>query len=351
MRTFCDIIDKELIWWLSDRISKGWDAINPFNSDRYMKVCAGLSVVILIVLVLASGFMFHKTVMTDYAHNDIDTLLVSYLKSSSKLDEEIESAIKGGHISVKEKEEIVATQKLILARQTELVDDYRQETNNLINKMNGWLGFWIGIIAIIGVFFPLALQYKSGQEAKEQEAKLDDKLQGWSKEFNDQKGKLSSEINRMQNDYMSFRNEKDKEIKDCIDNQSQNVRYLDFLTKTRILSTIMEAPEALDSIIRNKIYDTTWKEILQGLKDCLEEYFDQDRAPQVSYRLSLALMMISSNLGTIRRSSLMYSKMVNPVMKQLRDVVDGLNNPMKDRKTMEVMLNRLLWALEKLDFR
>ena len=48
------------------------------------------------------------------------------------------------------------SQKLLIMRQDQLIDDVRQETNNIINKMNGWLGFWMGVMAILGVFVPIA---------------------------------------------------------------------------------------------------------------------------------------------------------------------------------------------------
>ncbi len=39
------------------------------------------------------------------------------------------------------------------------VSDLRQESNNIINKFNAWLGFWIAILAIFGAVIPIVLQY------------------------------------------------------------------------------------------------------------------------------------------------------------------------------------------------
>lgn len=55
--------------------------------------------------------------------------------------------------------------------QDNVISDLRQESNNIINKFNGWLGFWTAILAIFGGVIPMVLQYilreKSKKEIKE----------------------------------------------------------------------------------------------------------------------------------------------------------------------------------------
>lgn len=53
-----------------------------------------------------------------------------------------------------------ASQIMLMRDHDNLVNDFRQEMNNNINKVNTWLAFAIGIISILGVFVPLVLQYK-----------------------------------------------------------------------------------------------------------------------------------------------------------------------------------------------
>ena len=38
--------------------------------------------------------------------------------------------------------------------------DIRQETNNIIDKQNGWFSFWLGILAIVGALIPFFFQLK-----------------------------------------------------------------------------------------------------------------------------------------------------------------------------------------------
>lgn len=50
---------------------------------------------------------------------------------------------------------------LDLSRKYEtLINDVRQETNNNLDKLNTWLSFWIGILAVFGVLAPIVAEYR-----------------------------------------------------------------------------------------------------------------------------------------------------------------------------------------------
>lgn len=46
------------------------------------------------------------------------------------------------------------------------IDDARQETNNIINKVNGWISFWIAMLAFIGGLIPALMAVKNAEEAE-----------------------------------------------------------------------------------------------------------------------------------------------------------------------------------------
>lgn len=54
---------------------------------------------------------------------------------------------------------VVANQLTIMKRQDDLINDIRQETNNNLDKINSMLTFWIGMLSLLGVFIPIALQF------------------------------------------------------------------------------------------------------------------------------------------------------------------------------------------------
>lgn len=44
------------------------------------------------------------------------------------------------------------------------IDDYRQETNNVINKVNGWLSLWIAASSILVTLLPILFQFHIGRD-------------------------------------------------------------------------------------------------------------------------------------------------------------------------------------------
>lgn len=93
--------------------------------------------------------------------------------------------------------EIVRCSQLMLLRQQEiLVDDVRQEMNNHINKMNTWLAYALSLMAVLGVFLPLALQYHIQQQDQK---RFEELLKEQNIEFEKQKesfDKLKDSFNK-----------------------------------------------------------------------------------------------------------------------------------------------------------
>ena len=64
-------------------------------------------------------------------------------------------------------ETIRCNQLHLLEQQDRLIDDFRQEMNNNINKINTWLAYAIGIMGLVGVFIPIVIQFKIRSDEKE----------------------------------------------------------------------------------------------------------------------------------------------------------------------------------------
>lgn len=62
-------------------------------------------------------------------------------------------------------------------RQSEYFADLRQESNNIINKFNAWLGFWIAILTIFGGIIPIVIQYILHHKSKTEVEKMFEDLQ------------------------------------------------------------------------------------------------------------------------------------------------------------------------------
>ena len=76
------------------------------------------------------------------------------------------------------------------------LDDCRQETNNNINKSNGWLGFWIATMTILGVILPILMQHKNSKEERE---RIDKALGHAEKRIADEICKIKSEYQKIEN--------------------------------------------------------------------------------------------------------------------------------------------------------
>ena len=91
------------------------------------------------------------------------------------------------------------------------INDVRQETNNIINKINGWLSFWLAILALVGGVLPIVISWKQEQdknknfdvlkkalekENKENERKITDRIEYMNtihKDLKDYKKKIDDD--------------------------------------------------------------------------------------------------------------------------------------------------------------
>lgn len=55
---------------------------------------------------------------------------------------------------------------------TETFNTYRQESNNYINKVNGFISLWLGVLALIGIFTPFMINRHFETKIRDYEKKL-----------------------------------------------------------------------------------------------------------------------------------------------------------------------------------
>ncbi|MDE5758238.1 MAG: hypothetical protein K2H85_06455, partial [Allobaculum sp.] len=122
-------------------------------------------------MAIGFGLLFATFIWTVYYVNVTQSSckgLEQYLKPafSSYMMVDLDSlAPENPKYSIPEKIEIIRSQQqLVLNREAELINDFRQEMNNNINKMNTWLAFAIGIMSVVGVFIPVILQINLRKE-------------------------------------------------------------------------------------------------------------------------------------------------------------------------------------------
>lgn len=222
------------------------------------------------------------------------------------------------------------SQKLLFVRQDQLTDDIRQETNNIINKTNGWLGFWMGVMAILGVFVPIALQFKLYRENRDNDAKLIqrcyrelDYLRKYEEKFEiaqktakaeirEELSKINTEIDRrfigMQNDYI---------------NKMQSLK----ITATiRCLYNIMESPGIRTNELRNQFIERNWNEIATNVRYFIKYYSNQTTNDIDRHNMSIILVQVASVLESLMILIPRRNRQLESIVMESYDIIQELNS-------------------------
>lgn len=145
--------------------------------------------------------------------------------------------------------QLEAANEIMAKRQEVLVDDIRQEGNNYINKVNGWLGLWIMLIGILCIVLPIIIQYFHYRDVKtdltNKIKKLEEHLKKTKVDFNSLNGKIA-ESERLQKGFSL--------IQVGIDN---SLIESNSLALHSYLRTIWIAVHKYISDTVNKIFDST----------------------------------------------------------------------------------------------
>lgn len=235
------------------------------------------------------------------------------------------------------------SQKLLLMRQDQLTDDIRQETNNIINKMNGWLGFWMGVMAILGVFVPIALQFKLYRDNRDIEEKLTKRchdelkyLRAYADKFEiaqrtaqvDNKAellKMETDIDkrfiRLQNDYID------------------KMQGLKITATIRCLYNIMESPGIRTNKLRNQLIEKNWSDISTNVRCFIEYYSDQTSHMIDRHDLSFILVQVASVLESLMILIPRRNRQIESIIRESHDIVQELNSISLNHETIICRLN------------
>lgn len=109
-----------------------------------------------------------------------------FIKGTS-VEKSIETSDQGANITVSTNDAELQDFTLVQSMQMQIEElknnqenvlaDLRQESNNIINKFNGWLGFWTAILAIFGGIIPIVLQYILREKSKKEVEEMFECLQ------------------------------------------------------------------------------------------------------------------------------------------------------------------------------
>lgn len=283
------------------------------------------TIVTTLIVAVACGWMFYKTIDFDPSNKEYTEAWLEHRNDIQHYWYGVDSVGLAKPLTKGDMLRILKSQELVLDRQDVLVDDVRQETNNLINKMNGWLGFWIGIVALVGVFVPVALQFKLYRESKETEKELSGKILNSTK---------------------SCKADLEAQAREIIG----RIREITFATLVRNFQNVFECPATQVQESRNVVL----REILSKIKRRVEEnirlycqriepsngnntetdYSDMDRISGNScedavteHELTVMLIQATNLINIIKRLSQHKNRNLDRMLLQITSLITDLNTP------------------------
>lgn len=210
------------------------------------------------------------------------------------------------------------------------LNDIRQETNNIINKFNGWMGVWIAVLALLAGILPLLAQYKAHLDAEKELAKNKEELRSEQKKAISEMKQEIEEIRRNMNTQLG--NLQKQAAKNAISNVASCISAA---RDNRLID---------DSIDRNVL----WKRLLLLIKTQFRELYDiverQDESEENIDDIELTLIQTHAILVRLLPTLVMKPKgrEVQKIVDQLKVIIMDIANN-KYSTTSEVLKELSPW--------
>lgn len=230
---------------------------------------------------------------------------------------------------------VAANQLVIIKRQDDLINDIRQETNNNLDKTNSLISFWVGIMALLGVFVPIILQFKIHHVAK-------------------------SDIDKIKSEAETKVNEAEVKINDQIAKfdewANKTKRNIDILHYTNELSSIYLSAQyrlSTEFSSRKEVFRLLWQQSNDNFAIIIDNLFkspdtDQNRGQLMEclIHVSATLRLISSEISRNRNRSVMNA---NDMVRKIINIVH--TRDYVNWETLHETFESLLRQLRSLTFK
>lgn len=261
--------------------------------DRHMKkLFIAFSVIVYVLLLTMCCIMFKESydykprlpLINNYTISlNVDKDSMLNMQSSEKLD------------SLK-----CLLQKSKKEEYAEGINDVRQETNNIINKINGWLSFWLAILALIGGVLPVIIGWKQEQDNTK-------KFEDLKNDFANTKKIIKDDIKEKLDEISNFKDElcklRDK-IEDEYDKQlNRNKIHETHINITNIISSFIAAKDnklLADSYERDYLRVSLLNELSNEFNKITECMFKDEYLSESKIILKTILIQFYSLYASLR---------------------------------------------------
>ena len=213
-----------------------------------------------------------KTSLEDWHRALVDSIYISTNWSSSYFHPSVSVNIDTVHVTYPLELDSLSQclskiDRLYKEYYNDALNDLRQESNNIINKWSGWLGFWISVLALLMGILPIAIQFKLSNRSEkriEQELqRLENQILSKEKEletlYKNKEDELEKQYqdkeHKLKEQYQKFEqklNEKSQIVDENLHNQEMG----------RLKSKVVNAINAIDLSKNNKLLQDSQKRML-----------------------------------------------------------------------------------------
>lgn len=230
--------------------------------------------------------------------------------------------------------------------------DLRQETNNVIDKQNAWLSFWMAILALVGALFPLVFQIKVQNELTN---RIDTDLQKIEPKLKEAEGKVDTKLGIVDTKLSEAERKVDtklNEAEEIINNEIKKIKTIQAeQEKSKLYAEITKLSFTLITCKENKWtkndYDRTlfWNDLLDHLcknTNCfITEILKNDLYDENLLYLKMILLQLHS-VYSIYIPMYTQSHKVRKLSELTREIgiiLNDLSNPRED--SMANLRNKL----------
>lgn len=251
---------------------------------KFSYVCMGLCATLVICIIATTVWLTNTNNGEKYQHTFQPPVLVLQIDSTTANVDSITI------VELKQKLDSISL------RQFEWHEGYladlRQESNNNINKYNGWLSFWIALITIVLTIVPLVFNIRAERKYKEEVERM--------------KAEMERDINRLLKEFDDKYDKRQKDVLDELTKSDSKFKLLKVQTSAMGISAITDTKFFADDTKREENWKVFLADFNINLRAFLENYnkehprgetnFDQQPVREVLVHIYYVLNLWSSKL-------------------------------------------------------
>lgn len=225
------------------------------------------------------------------------------------------------------------------------LDDLRQETNNVIDKQNGWLSFWLGIFALVGGLLPflfqLEMQKNQDQIMDSKMEKVDQTIAAKKLELDTLKNEIDSKTKKIEDEYEANQ----KVIEDFKREHEKFQLYSEITRLSNTLITCKENKWGKDHIDRNALWNDLFVSLYQKSNDFMVLVAPNKEIASGNYFLikTILLQLHAAYCEFIPTCTQSYkSRKLLELTKEISEILQKISNNEYNGESLYLALNHML---------